>query len=233
MNAQNLLPKAAILIITILVSTCAIFAQEQKNSNTDLINKAEELFDLYDYTPPTPGVLGTPELTPKESWDIYYKQQYQNAVANGIKASGDMTVKVMPTYYVWPGEAITLWGNVSWDSVAGTGDYYWDFGDGDVSPVYTISDARYLNATHNYDYFAVYYATLVVTDDLAQTEIETVQIIVTDNVQEIRRKRAIEDGLRYLYLQQYADGHWYGNYSSNNSATAANVAATSSVTKAI
>ncbi|OQX77146.1 MAG: hypothetical protein B6D61_07670, partial [Bacteroidetes bacterium 4484_249] len=213
MNTQNLPQKTAIVLIALLVSTFAIFAQDQKKTNSDLIEKAEELFNLYEYTPPTPGTIGTPEMTPKESWDNYYKQQYQNAMANGIKAPGDMTVKVMPTYYVWPGETITLWGNVAWESYSGTGNYYWDFGDGNLSPVTTITDNKYLDATHSYAFMSVYYATLIVTDDLFQTEVATVQIVVTNNIQETRRHKAIEDGLRYLYLQQYADGHWNGSYS--------------------
>jgi len=213
MKNQNLLLQAAIILIAMLMTTFVNFSNAQEGSNEDLINQAQELLHLYNYTPPTPGAIVTPEMTPKESWENYYAQQYQNAMANGIKAPGDMTVKIMPTYYVWPGETITLWGNVSWESYAGTGNYYWDFGDGNLSPVYAITDNKYLDATHSYPFMSVFYASLFVTDDLFQTEIATVQIVVTNNVRETRRQKAIEDGLRYLYLQQYADGHWTGSYS--------------------
>jgi len=43
MNTQNFRQKAAIIFIAMLVSTCAIFAQEQKNSNPDSLKKAQEL----------------------------------------------------------------------------------------------------------------------------------------------------------------------------------------------
>nr|NQU92007.1 hypothetical protein [Bacteroidota bacterium] len=213
MKTQKLSRKSAAFLIALLMTTFAQFSFAQENANDDIIQKAQELLNSYGYTPPTMGTIETQEMTPRESWDNFYKQQYQNAVGDGIMAPGDMTVKVMPTYYVWPGETITLWGNVSWDSYAGTGNYSWDFGDGNLSPVYAITDNKYLDATHSYTFMAVYFATLVVTDDLAQTEIATVQIVVTNNVQETRRQKAIEDGLRYLYLQQYATGYWTGSYS--------------------
>ena len=223
MKTQNFTKTLAIFLIAILTVTSVKLSIGQENSGDDLIKKANELLNLYGYTPPAQGTLGEPETTPKESWDNHFRQQRENAIANGAKAPGDMTVKVMPTYYVWPGEPITFWGNVAWEAYSGNGNYFWDFGDGNLSPVTGITDNLFLDATHSYSFMAVYYATLIVTDDLAQTEIAAVKIVVTNNVQETRRKKAIEDGLRYLYLQQYADGHWYGNY---NYQPAPNIAAT-------
>jgi len=151
-------------------------------------------------------------MSVEESWKNYFQQQYEDAKARGIDATGDITVKAMPTYYTWPTKEITLWGNVSWENYSGTGTYYWVFGDGTQSDTVNITDPRYLSTTHTYSTMATYYATLIVDDDLGQTASATTRILVMD-MNDAKVNKAIEDGLRYLYTQQYADGHWYGSYS--------------------
>ncbi|MCF8371497.1 MAG: choice-of-anchor D domain-containing protein [Bacteroidales bacterium] len=188
-----------------------VLSQSTKQTQNSVLSTAQNLLQEYNYTPPTQGMLGTATQTPEESWEEYYSQ------LNSTKSTTTtypMTVKVMPTYYVWPNQSFILWGNVKWDGgFSGSGTYYWDFGDGTQSTPATISNVKYMSASHSYANYATYTATLHVTDNQGLTESQSVSIRVVLNERETRRKRAIEDGLRYLYLQQYADGHWYGNYS--------------------
>ena len=191
------------LILFILFSS----AIADENS---IIREARELLNEYpEYQPPIMGTQGIIEQTVEESWAAYYAEQAEN---NILRETGDMSVKVMPTYYSWPTEQVTLWGNVEWEDYTGTGTYYWDFGDGNQSDVFSITNQRYLSTTHTYGTMANYFATLVVEDDLGETVSETTRIVVM-NMADAQVNKAIEDGLRYLYLQQYADGHWLGNYS--------------------
>ncbi len=194
-----------LIILLFLLLTFYSLAEE----NT-FFQRAQDLLNEYpEYEPPAMGTKGRIDQTVEESWIEYYRNQ---AEQNPLRETGDICVKVMPTYYCWPNESVTLWGNVSWENYSGSGTYYWDFGDGTQSEVLNISNQRYLNTTHSYSTMDSYIATLVVEDDLGQIASQSTRVVVM-NMNDARVKKAVEDGLRYLYLEQYADGHWYGGYS--------------------
>jgi len=159
----------------------------------DLINQAQELLEKYSQAPPPP------ELNDPGNWDEIMQS----------KLAGPM-VNCMPLYYSWVGREITIWGNVHWGDVS-AGNYEWDLGDGTILPG-TVTDARYIAVTHTYTTGGIKTATLTVTDDdglidVDQTTIDVIPIV--DKQQRINA--AIEDGLRWLYLNQNASGWWYSS----------------------
>ncbi|MBC8382990.1 MAG: PKD domain-containing protein [Candidatus Cloacimonetes bacterium] len=160
----------------------------------DLIDQARELLEKYSTaTPP-------PELSDPGDWNEIMQS----------KQAGPM-VNCMPHYYSWVGREITIWGNVHWGDVS-AGNYEWDFGDGTPTETGAVADARYIAVTHTYTTGGIKTATLTVTDDdglidVDQTKIDVIPIV--DKQQRINA--AIEDGLRWLYLNQNANGWWYSS----------------------
>ncbi len=128
------------------------------------------------------------------------------AMPDGIKTSTKHTA------YAWAGKPLEVWGNVTWgDSTSGTA--VGDFGDGSPTASGPVTTPQNIAMTHTYAAAGTYYATLTVTDgnglsSLAQTRIDV--LAVPDDQAKINL--AIEKGLKWLYLNQYADGHWYYDY---------------------
>ncbi len=114
--------------------------------------------------------------------------------------------------YAWPGKTITIWGNVH----NGTPPYTfeWNFGDGSPPVTGAVSNPKYIAVTHAYATMGTKKAILTVTDATKASEDDTVEIEVFTQTFMVERNRAIEDGLRWLYLNQYTDGHWvsYSSY---------------------
>jgi hypothetical protein len=126
-----------------------------------------------------------------------------------------LRVNVMPSGtlhpYAWPGRVLTIWGNVQ----GGTPPYQytWDFGDGTAPVSGIVADAKYIAVTHSYATMGPKIASLTVTDNVAASDNDQVRILVVPEDEPLIRPKsnaAIENGLRYLYLTQAADGSWPG-----------------------
>jgi len=131
-------------------------------------------------------------------------------VLSPVNAQAALEVNVMPSgFYAWPGKTITIWGNVH-DGVAPY-TYTWDFGDGTAPVSGAVADPKYIAVTHSYTTMGPKIATLTVTDNLGAFDSDQVRIgVVDENNIDIRPKKnlAIEEGLRWLYLQQSPNGSW-------------------------
>ena len=160
-------------------------------SADDLIDQAKELLEKYSIAPPPP------ELTDPGNWNEIMQS----------KQAGPM-VNCMPDYYSWVGREITIWGNVHWGDIS-AGNYEWDLGDGNILTG-AVADARYIAVTHTYTTGGIKTATLTVTDDDGLIDVDQATIDVIPIVAKQQRiNAAIEDGLRWLYLNQNASGWWY------------------------
>jgi len=156
----------------------------------DLIIQAQELLEKYSKAPPPP------ELNDPGDWDVIMRS----------KQAGPM-VNCMPHYYSWVGREITIWGNVHWGD-ATNGTYEWIVEDSVYSG--TVTDARYIAVTHTFTTGGLKTATLTVTDDSSKVDIDQTSIDVIPIIDKQQRiNAAIEDGLRWLYLNQNANGWWY------------------------
>jgi len=159
----------------------------------DLIDQAKELLEKYSKAPPPP------ELNDPGNWNEIMQS----------KQAGPM-VNCMPHYYSWVGREITIWGNVHWGDIS-AGNYEWDLGDGNILTG-AVADARYIAVTHTYTTGGIKTATLTVTDDDGLIDVDQATIDVIPIVSKQQRiNAAIEDGMRWLYLNQSANGWWYSS----------------------
>ncbi|MCK4357198.1 MAG: T9SS type A sorting domain-containing protein, partial [Candidatus Cloacimonetes bacterium] len=157
----------------------------------DLIIQAQELLEKYSIPP------HSPELNNPGDWDEIMRS----------KQIGPM-VNCMPHYYSWVGREITIWGNVHWGDIS-SGTYEWDLGDGTILTG-VVTNSRYIAVTHTYATGGIKTATLTVTDDNSQIDVDQTTIDVIPIVDKQQRiNAAIEDGMRWLYLDQNANGWWY------------------------
>jgi hypothetical protein len=102
-----------------------------------------------------------------------------------------------------------IWGRVS----GGTAPYgwCWDFGDGsaqDCGVATTPAQANLIFTTHQYATLGQKCATLTITDATGARASASVCFDVVNCDLDVRTNAAIEDGLRYLYQTQFADGRW-------------------------
>jgi len=136
-----------------------------------------------------------------------------NSMVNAIE------VKVMPdsppfpgrSAYAWVGRNLPIWGKV----IGGTGTYTyeWDIND-DGTPEYSgnVSNPKHIMVGHTYSTAGTYFARLTVKDSANVSNFAKVRIqVVPAPALENRVEAAIQDGLRYLYLNQQANGSWYGS----------------------
>lgn len=138
-------------------------------------------------------------------------------------------VNAMPAdRQAWVGEGIVLWGNVNSDDPALT--YEWDFGDASPVAVGAVIDPHYIPESHSYAAVASYTATLTVSDVGGPIGSASVVIDVLDPVPltpeeklEIDVNQTIQDGLRWLYLDQnLPTGYWeWGDWGSDRPAVTA------------
>lgn len=145
-------------------------------------------------------------------------------VLSAVSAQAQLRVNVMPgnspgkVYpYTWPGRMIAIWGNVHDGTPPYT--YEWTFGDGSPSVSGTVTNPKYIAVSHTYATMGPKLATLTVTDAAMVTASDAVEIEVAPLDFEVEVNAAIEDGLRFLYLQQYADGRWH-DYGCDDATTA-------------
>ena len=110
--------------------------------------------------------------------------------------------------YTWPGNALELWGNVSYDGT-GTLTYTWEFGAGEGSASGTVSDRKNIYENHVYASQGTYVATLTVTDG-TESDTDTVYIDVVPQTLDVQVDLAIQRGLKYLYMNKYSAT--YGGY---------------------
>ncbi len=108
--------------------------------------------------------------------------------------------------YTWPGRVLTIWGNVHDGTPPYT--YVWDFGDGSPTVSGSVTNPKYISVTHAYATMGPKYAVLTVTDANSLSDQDMVEIEVAPMSFEVEVNAAVEDGLRYLYLQQWSDGRW-------------------------
>ncbi len=130
---------------------------------------------------------------------------------------GNETGFVYP--YTWPGRTLTIWGNVHDGTPPYT--YEWNFGDGSPTVSGSVTNPKYIAVTHTYATMGPKYATLTVTDANSLSDQDVVEIEVAPIDFHVEVNAAIEDGLRFLYLQQLANGRWdYGAYDASTTAMA-------------
>ncbi len=122
---------------------------------------------------------------------------------------GNMSGHVYP--YTWPGRVLTIWGNVHDGTPPYT--YEWVFGDGTPSVSGSVTNPKYIAVTHTYSTMGPKQAVLTVTDANSLSDQDAVEIEVVPIDFNVEVNAAIEDGLRWLYLQQQSNGRW-ASYSS-------------------
>jgi len=131
-----------------------------------------------------------------------------------------LTVKVMPNGvsspgaiwdsrpYTWPGNALELWGNVTYDGSKAL-TYTWTFGDATPNATGSVSNAKNIAVTHTYTSPVSYIATLTVSETgsgVLQTDTKSVYIDVVPQTQTVRKSLAIQRGLKYLYMYNASGG---------------------------
>jgi len=108
-----------------------------------------------------------------------------------------------------------VWGNVT----GGTSPYkyYMYYGDGAMDSG-NVTDAHNIARSHTYTNAGPKTMKLIVVDALGRSDSDQSVIqIYASSTTEIRVNMAIEKGLRYLYLNQYAAGYWADNSNANAS----------------
>jgi hypothetical protein len=110
--------------------------------------------------------------------------------------------------YAWVGRNLPIWGNVT----GGTPpyNYEWDIND-DGTPEYSgaVSNPKHIVVGHTYATATTYFARLTVTDSASDSDSDIVRIRVEPSMNiDTQVEAAIQDGLRYLYLNQSGSGDW-------------------------
>jgi hypothetical protein len=108
--------------------------------------------------------------------------------------------------YTWPGRVLTIWGNVHDGTPPYT--YVWEFGDGTPPANGAVTSPKYISVTHAYATMGPKRAVLTVTDANSLSDQDTVEIEVVTKDFPVEVNASIEDGLRWLYLQQQSNGLW-------------------------
>ncbi|MCX6827681.1 MAG: PKD domain-containing protein [candidate division Zixibacteria bacterium] len=110
--------------------------------------------------------------------------------------------------YAWPDTPLVVWGNV----VGGTAPYTysWDFGDGSPAVNGSVANPRDIAVSHAYTSMGPKYAALIVTDSHGLSDTDQVRIDVVSSDSSALVNRAIEKGLKYLYLHNYGSIGWQG-----------------------
>lgn len=111
--------------------------------------------------------------------------------------------------FTWVTRPFVLWGRI----IGGSGSYSatWDPGDGSGPQPANVSDPNYVYLQHTYTTFGLKTAVLRVTDMTTSDVVSKnllIDVDVATPVQETRYNASFEDGLRYLYLRQAANGLW-------------------------
>lgn len=141
-----------------------------------------------------------------------------------VQAFASANVLLMPDRDAFKGATVVVWGNTL--KANGT-PFDLDFGDGSAHVVGNVTDQSYIAATHVYNVAGVQTVTLTVGG-----ESETAKVTVWDpaalNAFQIRGlgvNQAIEDGLRFLYVNQVSraanfltnKSYWNGTDNSSSS----------------
>ncbi len=136
-------------------------------------------------------------------------------IGASLAESQPLRVNVMPGNsalgkypYTWPNKVLTIWGNLHGGVAPYT--YTWDYGDGTPSTSGAVTNTKYIAVTHAYTTMGPKRAILTVTDAAATVDKDTVEIEVEPQTFQVQVNAAVENGLRWLYLQQYAAGYWAG-----------------------
>ncbi len=136
----------------------------------------------------------------------------------------DVPVAVgMPAYPSWPGNPVTVWGRV-FPGPDPDLTWRWDFGDGSPAAEGAVDDPAFVVAGHTYPALGTYTARLTVTDGAGLSDTAEVTVRVEPGSPDVRRRAAIEDGLRALYRWRRDDGTWTGIDNSTTDATRTAVA---------
>ncbi len=143
-------------------------------------------------------------------------------LSTGAAQAAALSVSMMPSFDQNPtyanaalNESIQVWGRV----FGGTGSYTTytlDFGDGTPVATGTVSDPKFIKVDHTYTTGGTKTATLTVTDS-ANTVVSRsakIRVLLAPTHSE-RVNMAIEKGLVYLYLNQFANGaaqsYWFAS----------------------
>ncbi|MCX5753127.1 MAG: PKD domain-containing protein [Candidatus Krumholzibacteria bacterium] len=179
--------------------------------------KALDLYDEYTiaFPPPVEPLNPAPLIS---EMDRPVLQSPTGAILVRTMPSSFDPITGYPKPYAWPTRNFPIWGNVAGGVAPYT--YVWNFGDGSPSVSGAAANPNYIYAYHSYSIVGIYYAQLTVTDGDGDTNSSAVRIDVAFVDQEVRKNAAIEDGLRYLYLHQAANGAWQESYYGASTATA-------------
>ncbi len=110
--------------------------------------------------------------------------------------------------FTWPGRVLTIWGNVKGGVAPYT--YTWEYGDGTPTQGGAVTNSKYIAVTHTYSTMGPKDAVLTVRDAFGAIDRDTVSIDVQPMSFESQVNAAVENGLRWLYLNQQSSGHWVG-----------------------
>jgi len=156
--------------------------------------------------------------TPETSWKNYYDSLQRSEKKESLRARMMPSYRTNVTYANFLiNEEDNVWGNV----VGGNAPYYFwlDYGDGSKDSG-VVNNPRFLGAKHLYNYAGIKRAILKVQDSQGLIDQETTYIRVFPlRYKQVRINRAIDRGLLYLYLHQFADGRWEINTGSYPVAT--------------
>lgn len=140
--------------------------------------------------------------------------------------SAEIIVRGMPDSllyrpYAWVGRELPVWGMVSGGAAPYT--FTCTFGDGTPAATGEVTSTRQILVPHTYSASGTYVARLTVVGG-GEQDSATVRIHVVGSKEELNAEAnaAVQDGLRYLYLNQYASGTWFaGPYGGDSYAAGA------------
>ena len=171
------------------------------------LERAQQLLENYQFDSPAPPSSETPE----ESWKRFYQQPNPS-----VSKTLGYHVNMMPSFYTSGNyanfvinQAGDVWGNVN----GGTSPYryYLDYGDGTIDSG-TVSNPKFIGASHTYAFAGVKTAELLVIDNAGLRDSDqTVIRVFASTTKQIRINQAIDKGLVYLYKNQNASGWWYSS----------------------
>lgn len=116
-------------------------------------------------------------------------------------ATAAAATDAMPNRDALQGTSVVVWGNTTQANGIG---YTIDFGDGSPNEVGVVADRSYIATNHTYASAGVKTVTLTVGLEVATTQVNVIDpaTLTADQLRGIKINLAIQDGLRWLYVNQ-------------------------------